>query len=85
MLLYRNVAPEYIARLRVGGFFENSTIVELVKKNDYLSLTTATGDIYHIHRKNNSYNVFVNRKELRDKRQKKQAKHNGPEQLADNK
>jgi hypothetical protein len=72
MLLYRNVKPEYIARLRVGGFFENAVITEIVKKNDYLSIVTSAGDVYTAHRKPNGYNVFVQPKELREMRQERE-------------
>jgi hypothetical protein len=76
MLLYRNVKPDYILRLRVGSFFENATITAIVKKNDYLSITTSTGDVYNIHPTAKGYNVFHRRKELRELRQKREQEKN---------
>jgi uncharacterized protein YcfJ len=63
MLLYRSVASEFIERLQVGGFFENAIITEIVKKNNYISIVTSTGDVYNVHRKAVGYNVFLHRKD----------------------
>jgi hypothetical protein len=72
MLLYKGVTSEFIARLRVGSLFENSIITEIVRKNDYLSITTTTGDVYNVHQKPEGYNIFLQRKELREIRQERE-------------
>jgi hypothetical protein len=77
MLLYRGVKPEFIARLRVGDLFEDSIITDIVKKSNYLSIITATGDVYNVHHKPYGYNIFLQRKELREMRQKREKAKKG--------
>jgi hypothetical protein len=72
MLLYKGLKSDYIVRLRVGDFFENATVTEIVKKNGYISITTTTGDVYNVHHKPNGYNVFHKPKELREMRQERE-------------
>jgi hypothetical protein len=72
MLLYKGVKPEVIARLQVGSLFENAIITEMVKKNNYLSITTTTGDVYNIHHKPYGYNIFLQRKDLREMRRERE-------------
>jgi hypothetical protein len=68
MLLYKGVKPEFVSRLRVGGFFENATITEIVKQNTYIRIVTTTGDVYNVHHNPDGCNVFLQRKELREMR-----------------
>jgi hypothetical protein len=72
MLLYKRVKAEYIANLRVGSLFENAIITEIVKKNNYLSITTTTGDVYNVHHKPDGYNIFLQRKDLREMRRERE-------------
>jgi hypothetical protein len=69
MLLYREVDPEFIAQLRVGGFFENATITEIARQSKYIRIVTTTGDVYTVHEKTDGCNVFHQRKDLREMRQ----------------
>jgi hypothetical protein len=66
MLLYREVDTDFILRLKVGDFFENTVITNIAQKNSYISISTKIGDVYNAHRKPNGFNVFVHRKMERD-------------------
>jgi hypothetical protein len=72
MLLYKGVNPEFIARLQVGSLFENAIITEIKKKNNYLSIVTTTGDVYNVHHKPYGYNIFLQRKDLREMRRERE-------------
>jgi hypothetical protein len=74
MLLYRAVPSQFIAKLQVGGFFENSTITEIAQNNTYLRIVTATGDVYSVHPTlSGGCNVFLQRKDLKDMRRAREA------------
>jgi hypothetical protein len=74
MLLYREAPPQYIAKLRAGDFFENSTITEIVKNNERLRIVTATGDVYSVHPTlSGGFKVFHQRKDLKDMRRAREA------------
>jgi hypothetical protein len=61
----------------VGGLFENAVIVEMARKNRYLSIITATGDVYNVHHKPYGYNIFLQRKDLREMRQEREKAKKG--------
>ena len=68
MLLYKKVNPELIAQLKEGSFIENAIITGIVRKNNYISVTTSSGDVYNFHYKPEGYSVFHHRKDLKEMR-----------------
>jgi hypothetical protein len=76
MLLYKGVAPHAIARLRVGDRFEGSTIVNIRKYDNVISITVSNGDMYNAHKKSPvALNVFIHRKADWEKRKAREGKN----------
>jgi hypothetical protein len=66
MLLYKKVKPELLDQLKEGSFFENAIVTAIVRKNNYISVTTSAGDVYNFHYKPEGYSVFHHRKDLKE-------------------
>lgn len=60
MLVQKYAPVEYIRGLKVGGFYRNSIITLVKKKERTILFMTSNGNMYNAHYKNNYYNVFQN-------------------------
>jgi hypothetical protein len=80
MLLYKDLPMTFIKGLKKGVSFDGSEIINIVKKNNIVSLTTRNGDVFNAHWKTDGFEVFVKRKEdreMRKARKKKSRKSDG--------
>jgi hypothetical protein len=78
MLLYRDVPPEKVEKLRVGDFFECDKIIKIDQAYNAIKFKMGNGDVFSAHKKDTGlYYVFVKRQYIQDMRKAREWKKNG--------